>query len=346
MKLRIGVIGLGRLWEARHRPALQRLSGRFRVTAVYDQVARRAVSEAEAIGCHAAGGVTELIGRPDVDAVYLLTPQWFGLHAAELVCAAGKPIYCALPLAADPAGLEALARIVRDSAALFVPELARRFYPATLRLNELLARDLGSPRLVMGHVRLFDYDRYGTPGPGTQLAPMSMTVDPGANLLDWCRALFGASPTGVEGFGTVVLPGPARRAEPSTGDDFEGFLLHFPGGAMAQMTVARFHRSAWDDATRFLPAPGIQVFAERGAAWLEMPDRIAWTDAGGQHEDRLPLDPSVGEMLNDHFLRRVRGEPSLAPTIDDALAAARLVEAVRLSRAEGRRIVPGAIHPP
>jgi predicted dehydrogenase len=310
------------------------------VVAVYDQVARRAAMEAEALGCRAAEGLAELIERPDVDAVYLLTPQWFGFHAANLACAAGKPIYCALPVAADPPGLEALAATVRASGVPFVPELARRFYPATLRLGELLATTLGPPRLILGHARLFGYDRYGMPGPSTQLAPMALSVDPGANLLDWCRYLIRAEPSAIEGFGTAVLPEAARASDPASGEDFEGFVLRFPGGELAQMTVGRFHRSAWDEATRFLPPPGIQVFAERGVAWLEMPDRIQWTDAEGQHEERLPLDPSVGEALNDHFLRRVRGEPSLAPTLDDALAAARLVQALRRSRAEGRSIDP------
>lgn len=346
MKLRIGVIGLGRLWEARHKPALLRLGQRFQVTAVYDQVARRAAMEAQALGCRAAEGLTDLIHGSDVDAVYLLAPQWFAFHAAELACAAGKAIYCAVPPAADPAGLEALAGAVRASGVPFVPELARRFYPATLRMAELLATGLGAPRLILGHVRLFSYDRYEAPGPGTQLAPLALTVDPGANLVDWCGVILGSQPIGVESFGTAVLPVAARAADPVAGEDFEGFVLHFPGGAMAQMTIARFHRAAWNEATRFLPPPGIQVYAERGVAWLEMPDRIQWSDARGQHEDRLPLDPSVGEALNDHFLRRVRGEPSLAPSLDDALSAARLVEALRRSRAEGRRVEPGEPPPP
>ena len=56
VRLRVGVIGLGRLWEARHKPALARLADRFRVTAVYDQVARRAAIEATQVGCAAAEG--------------------------------------------------------------------------------------------------------------------------------------------------------------------------------------------------------------------------------------------------------------------------------------------------
>ena len=69
-----------------------------------------------------------------------------------------------------------------------------------------------------------------------------------------------------------------------------------------------------------------------------MPDRIHWTDAEGTHEERLPLEPTVGEALNDQFHRLVRGDQSLAPTLDDALAVARLVADLQRSRREGRAI--------
>ena len=106
VRLRVGVIGLGRLWETRHKPSLARLDDRFRVTAVYDPVFRRAELEAAQIGCAACEGLAALVERPDVDVIYLLSRQWFGLHPIGLACAAGKPVYCALPLADDLAELE------------------------------------------------------------------------------------------------------------------------------------------------------------------------------------------------------------------------------------------------
>ncbi len=339
VRLRVGVVGLGRLWEARHKPAFARMGDRFQVAAVYDQVARRAAIEASQLGCAASDGLVALIRRPDVDAIYLLTPQWFGLHPVELAAEAGKPIYCALPLAAEPAAIEALAGAVRKGGAPFMPELARRFYPATLRLRELLATTLGRPRLILGHSRLFGFDRYGQPGPSTQMAPAPLTLDPGSYLLDWCRFVFQAEPVGVTGFGATVLPAEAPEGDLAT--DFEGFAAEFPGGELAQLSFGHYHRTPWAEASRFLPQPGFQVLAERGAAWLEMPDRIHWADAQGPHDERLPMEPTVGEVLNDQFHRLVRGEPSLAPSLDDALAVARLVGDLHRSRAEGRKVAPG-----
>jgi predicted dehydrogenase len=216
-----------------------------------------------------------------------------------------------------------------------MPEFARRFYPATLRLRELLATSLGRPRLILGQGRLFGFDRYGQPGPTTQIAPAPLMIDPGSYLLDWCCFLFQAQPTAVQGFGSVVLP---EMDEAGAGPDFESFVVEFEGGGMGQVAYGRYHRNAWSDANRFLPPQGFQVFAERGAAWLEMPERIQWSDADGTHEERLPLDPSVGEVLNDQFHRLVRGDHSLAPTVQDALAVARRVSDLRRSQREGRKI--------
>ena len=211
VRLRVGVIGLGRLWESRHKPSLARLQDRFRITAVYDQVHRRAELEAEQLGCAACQGLAALVERPDVDVVYLLSPQWFGLHPAHLACAAGKAVYCGLPLAGDPAELERLARRVDESGITFMPEFARRCYPATLRLKELLATSLGPPRLILGHSRLFGFDRYAVPGPTTQIAPAPLRIDPGSYLLDWCAFLMQAMPVSISGSRCQVVPAAGKQ---------------------------------------------------------------------------------------------------------------------------------------
>lgn len=331
-RLRVGIIGLGRLWESRHKPSLARLADRFQITAVYDQVYRRAELEAAQLGCAASEGLRSLIERPDVDAVYLMTPQWFGSHPIDLARQAGKAVYCALPPADDPEEMERLADRVEEAGIPFMPEFARRFYPATRRLRELLATKLGKPRLVIGQSRLLGFDRYADPGPATQVTPVPLSIDPGGYLLDWCSDLFGALPDSIAATRSMVLP---ADGDPARDSDFETFTARFPGGGSAQVSSLRYHQAEWGDAGRFLPAAGFQVYAERGAAWLEMPDRIQWSDAEGVHDERLPLEPTVGDLLNEQFRRLVQGEDAGAPTIRDALEIARLVRDLRRSQAEG-----------
>ena len=258
----------------------------------------------------------------------MLTPQWFGLFPVEVACEARKPVYCALTPARDPEDLIHVAESIRAAGIPFMPELARRFYPATIRLRELLATKLGAPRLILGHTRLFGFDRYGSPGPSSQLTPMPLTIDPGSYLLDWCRHVFQGEPTRI--VGQAAVAGPGASPEPS-GADFATFTLAFADQRAAQIEISRYHRSLWGDAARVLPAPGFQVFAEKGAAWLEMPDRIQWSDSERVHDERLPMEPTVGEALNDHFFRLVRGELSVAPSLDDALAIVHMNRALQES---------------
>jgi predicted dehydrogenase len=332
VRLRVGVIGLGRLWETRHKPSLARLDEQFQVTAVYDPVFRRAELEAAQIGCAACEGLSALIERPDVDVIYVLSRQWFGLHPIWQACAAGKAVYCALPLAADLDELESLATQVEQSGIAFMPEFARRCYPATLRLKELLATELGPPRLVLGHSRLYGFDRYAIPGPTTQIAPAPLLIDPGSYLLDWCCFVFQALPTDLQGLRCQVMSAPEGVEQES---DFESFAATFARGATAQISFGRYHRGPWGDASRFLPTPGFQVFAEAGAAWLEMPEKIQWANASGSKEERLALEPTVGDVLNDQFHRLARGDHSLAPTIREALETARLIGDLRRRQRAG-----------
>ncbi len=109
-------------------------------------------------------------------------------------------------------------------------------------------------------------------------------------------------------------------------------MATFPGGATAHIAFGRYYQSRWGEATRFLPPSGFQIYAERGAAWLEMPERIQWWDGTGAHEERLPLEPTIGDVLNDQFYRLVNKGQSLAPTIHDAYKIARLAQDVKQSQ--------------
>lgn len=326
--LRVGVVGLGRPWEARHKPALLRSPGRFRVAALYDQVGWRAEYEARQLGCQAVRGFSALLEHPEVDAVLLLAPQWFGWSALELALKVGKPIYCALSPCSDPRGFAAAAATPGASAqpAAFMAEFPRRFYPATLRLRELLATTLGPPRLILGRARMIGYDRYAPPGPTSQSERVPLWADPGANILDWCRTLFGEAPLAI------------RSSGGEAGDeDVESHLVEFPSG-LAQVVLTGLPPDGRGEVGDILPPPGFEVHASRGTAWVQLPDRITWRQGGTRHEEHLggPTDP--GEIMLDQFARLASGLPSIAPALGDLVELARLAEGLRTALECDRRV--------
>ena len=331
VRLRVGVIGLGRLWETRHKPSLARLDDRFRVTAVYDPVFRRAELEATQIGCAACEGLSALVERPDVDVIYLLSRQWFGLHPIALACAARKPVYCALPLADELTELEALAKQIEQSGIVFMPEFARRCYPATLRLKELLATQLGPPRLAVGHTRLYGFDRYAIPGPTTQIAPAPLTVDPGSYLIDWCCFVFQAYPYSIQGFRCQVLPAPILPTR-----------IRISRASRQHFQAVRRHRCRMAATTAFPGATQVAFCRLRAFKFLPNAGQPGWRcrrrsigrPQPAQRKNGWRLEPTVGDVLNDQFHRLVRGHQSLAPTIRDALEIARLTNDLRRSQRE------------
>ena len=101
MKLRVGVVGLGKAWESRHAPALKALADRFEVRAFCDPVAHRAAEVAHRWPARTCDGFRALAESDDIDAVMLLSARWYGALPILAACDAGKAIYCAAALDLD-----------------------------------------------------------------------------------------------------------------------------------------------------------------------------------------------------------------------------------------------------
>ena len=331
MRLRVGIIGLGCTWEHRHKPALRALSDRFEVRAVYDQVAHRAAHVAEELGCDAAEGFTAIIERRDIDAVFLLTPQWFRLQPILTCCRVGKPVYCekALELEIDRAA--ELGPLIKQSGITCMVEFAGRLWPVTVRLKELLASRLGPATMVFCDLRSLNRDNGNPYTSWVEDGLSGSFLEVGIRLADWCTYVLGREPTSVQAFaGHFVAPEPA--------EDFESLLAEFGPGAFAQITLGRYLSARWPAAARFRRPPPLQVVAERGVAMLDPPHELAWFDVEGPHHERLESERPVGEMLAEMFYRGVAEKRGHFPTIDDDYRATQLVLEARRSHREGRRL--------
>ena len=148
MKLRVGLIGLGDQWQNRHRPALKALSDRFEVCAICCEVAQKAEQVAHEFGAIPMDGFRAMIQRADIDAVLALAPDWVGPLPLLAACEAGKAVYSSAALDIAPDHVDEIRRRVDSSGVAFMAELPRRHAPATLRLKELIATQLGPPQLL------------------------------------------------------------------------------------------------------------------------------------------------------------------------------------------------------
>jgi predicted dehydrogenase len=331
MKLRVGLVGLGQTWEVRHRPALRALADRFDVTAVCDQIAVRAEQAARDFGAQAIDGFRALANRPDVDAILMLAPQWFGYLPVLAACDAGKAIYCATTLEIDLEEARRIKQRVEEAGVAFMSEFPRRQSPATIRLKELIATRLGPPRLLFCHMRRPAEELGGSTRASTRISPTGDLIE----LVDWCCYVVGRKPTSVLGI---------QHAGPDGSDDYQMMNLDFSpedalgSGSTAQISCGRYMPIKWQEATAYRPPAALQVACERGIAFIDLPTTLVWFDEAGRHQESLDSERPVGEQLLGQFHRSVTSLVRNAAGLDDAYRALAIVQQARTSHAQWRRI--------
>lgn len=346
MKLRVGLVGLGDAWQQRHAPALRALADRFEVRAVCEQVGHWAEQAAAEFSAAAVDGYRALARREDLDAVLILSPQWYGALPILAACASGKAVYCAAGLDLTPEDARLIKQRVEQTGVAFVAEFPRRHAPATLRLRELIATRLGTPRLLFCHQRAATETRRSHP---SGRLPQSSSIRELIELVDWCRYVVGREATWVTGLmhsgGFPSVGHEDVAPDGSSGEeDYEMLSLDFsepgrPGtGAVAQISVGRYIPAGWQEAITYRPLAALQVSCREGIAFLDLPATLVWFDEAGRHQESLDAERPVGEQLLAQFHLAATSRCRKTSDLDDAYRALTIVQQARKSHAEGRRI--------
>lgn len=332
MKLRIGLIGLGDLWQTRYRPALRMLDDRFDVRAVYSTVSKLAESTAAEFQADPIDGYRSLICRCDIDAVLVLKRCWLGWLPALAACQAGKAVYWGAGLDFDPSRETAVRQAIERSGVSFMAELPRRFAPATLRLKELIATHLGAPRLVRVHRQAIGDQPSGAAASGCRNDDSEL-----AELVDWCRYIVGQTPVSVtsvchpSAFQSVLLHYDSVVGGPAASDDSQGSVI-------AEIATDAVLPSRWKEAASFRSPASMKIQCENGVAFVDLPSSLVWFDDAGRHVESLETESPIGERMLRQFHRSVTSLVRDLGGLVDAYEAAAVVQAARESHTSGRRV--------
>lgn len=342
MKLRVGVIGLGTVWETRHRPALRALSDRYEVRAICEQVSHKAEQAAKEFDACAVDGYRALAARDDIDAILILSPQWYGPLPILAACDEGKAVYCGAAMEIEGEQASMVRDRVEKAGIAFMAEFPRRHSPATLRLKELIATRLGEPRLIFCHHRKLT--REPSPEKLLQRNGNRNVIQPSAitremiELVDWCRYIIGREPHSVFGIA-------GNLSSKSVRPDYEHLNLDFSDpqnpelNASAQISCGIHPANVWTEAVSFRRPAGLQVCCENGVAFIDLPSNLVWFDAAGRHEESLDTERPVGEQLLSQFHRSVTSLVRRTGGIEDAYRALNIVITARQARHAGQRFV-------
>ena len=329
MRLQIGLIGLGDAWQLRHRPALRMLHDRFDVRAVYGTVAKLVESSAAEFQADPIDGYRALLARRDIDAVMILERSWLGWLPLLAACEAGKAVYWASDLDFDPQRDAKVRQAILDSGVAFMAEFPRRFAPATLRLKELIATQLGRPRLLFCHRRMSTTSATRNRN-GCTSDPVQHEL---VEAIDWCRYVVGREPTQVTSTAHTGGPSPDYRAL-----SLEFAAVGDAPPVTAQISCGSYIPASWHEAVGFRPPSAMQICCERGVAFLDLPSTLVWFDDAGRHLESLETELPVGEQLLTQFHRTVMSLVRKLNDLEDVYRASAILAAAKQSHEQGRRI--------
>ncbi len=177
--LQLGVAGVGQHFS-RYRDVLQRLRNPVEIDAVYDCVFARAETVADREDVVWETGLGGLGRRHSVDAVLLLDPGWNKVAGLQCLARCGKPVFVAPWLNGSAMEFGRLHETAAEQGVSLMPALWRRYVPAAVRIQELLATDLGQVSAIDVSI--------STASSAESLA------EPLVGWLDFCRNLFRTVP--------------------------------------------------------------------------------------------------------------------------------------------------------
>ena len=282
------------------------------VVAVASRDLAKARAQADELGIpRACGSYEELLGDPEVDAIYISAPNSLHVPWSIRALGAGKHVLCEKPLSRSPAEVERAFDAAEAAGLVLAEAFMWRHHPQTSKLLELLPR-LGELRLVRAQFsfRLDEAD--------TANIRLSEELEGGA-LMDvgcYCVSairLLAGEPEDVH----------AHQVTRSGVDVRMTATLRCPGGVLAHFDcgIDMAHRHT------------LEVVGTEGVAVLRDPwhAREPVIELG---EERIEADRanSYGRQLED-FAAAVAGRAPHPYGRADAVAQARVIEALYASAA-------------
>lgn len=135
MSLGWGLLGFG--WVARDFAAPAMLAAGARVAAIADpDPAARAAGAA--LGARTHANIDGLLSDPDVQAIYVATPNHLHRAGVEAAAAAGVPVLCEKPMAATLADAESMALAIRHGGAAYGTAFDQRHHPAHAAMRDAI----------------------------------------------------------------------------------------------------------------------------------------------------------------------------------------------------------------
>jgi predicted dehydrogenase len=368
-KIRVGVIGAGRIAAFVHLPSLRLCPDACEVIAVASRTEEKARAFADQWGIpRVYGDWASLLADPDVDAVVICPPSGLTYRVARAAIAAGKHILCEKPLGLNYAEARELQEGAERSDKVHMVAFTFRFVPGLRYLKRLVSEGhFGEIR----HWRMSYFTDFML-DPSTPIAWRNRRAqagggilwDMGSHAIDFARYLLGdiRAVSGVSRLYVRERPDPSGTGMVAVdAEDACAFAVEFAGGTIGTFDLNRAVAGRGGSGRGNYQC--IEVHGTSGAAVYElirpfelqisigpaMTRSQQWARAEvpfdlrkypGSPRNPLVDDPLMGYKYDQDvaFLQAIRGETADYPTFRDGAEAQRVIDAVELAAGERRWI--------
>ena len=366
-KIRVGIIGAGRIAGMVHLPSLRLCPDTCEVLAVASRTEEKARAFADQWGIpRVYPGWSALLADRDVDAVVICPPSGLTYAVAKAAIAAGKHILCEKPLGLSYGEAQELQAAAERAPIVHMVAFTFRFVPGLRYLKRLVSEGhFGEIRhWRLSYLTDFMLDPSRPIAWRNQRAQAGGGVlwDMGSHAIDFARSLLGDI-VAVSGVGRLyVRERPSRSGsgmEPVDAEDACAFTAEFAGGAIGTFDINRAVAGRGGSGRANYQC--IEVHGTGGAAVYElirplelqislgpaMTRTQQWARAevpfdllrypGSPRNPRMD-DPLVGYKLDQGvaFLQAIRGETKDYPTFRDGAEAQQVIDAIELAAKERR----------
>ena len=369
-KIRIGLIGYGGIGRV-HAAAYRALPFHYGLPAdsieIVDVATTRretAKRAAEEIGCaFFTDDYRELLGRADIDAVDICTPNNSHHEIVVAAAAAGRHIYCEKPLAMNAAEAASMADAVRAAGLKAQVTFNFRFLPAVTRAKQLVESGfLGRIFSFRGRYHRSSYidgDKPMSWRLQRELTGGGALFDLGSHILDLLYYVLGDFDAVNGTLDTLIKQRPAAKgsAQMTSVDVDDIALLHArtAAGTLGTVEISRMGAGATNDLT-------FEIFGQLGAirfdlnepAWLYVYDaRDDDAPQGGERGfrkieaasrydgQRAPDWTMTPDFMRSHaecqyqFIRSIWDDSPPAPSFDDGAHVQKIMAAAERSSEQG-----------
>ena len=327
---RYGILGFGHHAAKRLVPSF-RLARQATLAGLWRRDLAKARENAEQFSIPLVFDTAEaLCASPEIDAIFVVSPDALHLEHVLLALRHGKPVLCEKPLAMNTAQAEQMVAAAAGGL-LFGVAQNMRYNASITRMRGWIAEGrIGAPQ--MAHAQ-FAYQAARSPRAWINdptLALGGPIGDVGIHCIDALNYVLGEPAANVAAITTLAH----RDGESGEVESHAVLALEYTNGAMATVTVTT--RAAYRSLIEVTGANGVLV--SENAMTIDQPVHLVHTQAGQVMADETISNANAFAEMLDSFAAAIGGKASYRATAEEGVVNQRILDAAYASWREGRRI--------